>query len=692
MLKMNESNKKLISDTYGCGETYGRIDVISTTLETEGRETMLYNKRSKRAHEEIEYIFRTLLPENGLMVREEQILLSHQMLDALLYKQIALCDAGVGIGKTYAYLAACVIMRKYAMNRTILCSGKWPVVISTSSVALQKAIIGEYIPFLSKVLLRAGVIQTPLKACVRKGKERYVCDKRLERRLLAIQDKPKNTRQKEALLSLRTHFDLDDVHGLSGFDRRQVNVPRSCERDCRKFSGCRYQRYLQRAKDPDVFIQICNHNYLLADSSHRIKAYQPLLNDYQALVIDEAHKLPEAAQQMFGKSLSMDDIIEISSLLEGEHYRVDAVKIREAFRNLSDCIQRECSGEGGGYDTFPQTTDSMLALKMTIQQLRKTQCRTEGVVPRWITNRLGEAGEVLGFFFLHTKAHILYLQQDKNGYPTFCAVSRETPKRLGLHLWKRDIPSILTSGTLMAGNGFKRTRQEMGLGDMQCVREYVAKSPFLYRENCLLYLPRTLKRMKKGSPKEVKMIAGHIKDLICVTHGHTLVLFTSYTLMGNVYQELRDKIPFPLLEVWRHSQEEISHFKQQRNAVLFAAGSCWEGVDFPGDMVSSLIIVKLPFAVPDPVSESEREPYGSLNEYIRDVIVPDMQKRLRQGFGRAIRTEQDTCVVSVLDYRAVSGGAYYEDVLRALPVCKMADSIGAVERFIRERKNVEYYM
>ena len=78
------------------------------------------------------------------------------------------------------------------------------------------------------------------------------------------------------------------------------------------------------------------------------------------------------------------------------------------------------------------------------------------------------------------------------------------------------------------------------------------------------------------------------------------------------------------------------------NAVLFAAGSCWEGVDFPGDMVSSLIIVKLPFAVPDPISEAQKKEYASLKDYIQAVIVPDMQKKLRQGFGRALRTETDT--------------------------------------------------
>lgn len=653
---------------------------------------MLNNKRFEQAHKDIEYIFRTLFLENGLVVRVEQIQLCHQMLDALLYKQIALCDAGVGIGKTYAYLVACVIMRKYDRNRTILFNEKWPVVISTSSVALQKAIVEEYVPFLSKILLKAGIIHTPLKAYVRKGKERYVCDKRLKQRLIAIENKPKNAQQKEALQSLRIYFDLDKVHGLSRFDRRQVCVPQTCPKECQKLSGCRYQRYLQRAKESDVFIQICNHNYLLADSIHRKKGYKELLNDYRALVVDEAHKLPDAARQMFGKSLRESDIIEISYLLEMEHYRADAGKIRDAFGKLTECLCKECFQVETEHYAFPNNEGSMLALRMVIKQLRKAQSNTLGAVPGWITNRLGEAGEILSCFFFQDKRYVLYLQKDKNELPIFYAASRETAKKMGTCLWNRGLPAILTSGTLMAGNGFKRTRQTMGLVDALNVKEYEAKSPFLYTRNCLLYLPRTLEQTKKGCKEEIQMIAKHIKELICTTYGHTLVLFTSYTLMGNVYQELKDQIPFPLLEVWRHSQDEISRFKKQRSAVLFAAGSCWEGVDFPGDMVSSLILVKLPFAVPDPVSESEQDQYSSLKEYIQCVIVPDMQKRLRQGFGRAIRTEMDTCVVSILDYRAVAGGKYNKDVLNALPVCKMADSIEAVERFIRERKGIEYYM
>ena len=188
------------------------------------------------------------------------------------------------------------------------------------------------------------------------------------------------------------------------------------------------------------------------------------------------------------------------------------------------------------------------------------------------------------------------------------------------------------------------------------------------------------------------MVANHIHSLICSTYGHTLVLFTSYTLMGSVYQLLRDSLPFPMVEVWRHSQEEILRFKTMENGVLFAAGSCWEGGDFPGDMVSSLIIVKLPFAVPDPISEAEKETYDSLESYIQSIIVPDMQKKLRQGFGRAIRTETDTCVVSILDIRAVKGGKYHEDVMCALPSCRIAEELKEVQDFIRSRKGVEYYL
>ena len=644
----------------------------------------------KRAHQEVEKIFRVLLPEQGLAVREEQIRLCHEMLDTLLGERIALCDAGVGIGKTYAYLVACVLMRKYSilMERNSL-PKQHPVVVSTSSIALQKAILSEYVPFLSRVLVEQGIIQTPLRAVVRKGKEHFVCDNRLEQRIEAIRHKQKNAVQREALLSLRKHYDMDTVKDLSGFDRRLVCVPKFCPRECPGRQMCRYQRYLEESKKQDVFLQICNHNYLLADAFHRREEYKPLLADYRALVVDEAHKLPEAARQMFGKNLCMDDIREIAYYLEREHQNVEARTLKAGMYSIFTIIMESHISSHGIKENFQLTGECEFCLWEGIQMIERMMEQL-----KWVLNRLQEAKEVLECFLQKNSKYVLHLRMDKEKIPVLCAASREIPQLLREMLWDREqaLSVILTSGTLKAGKGFARTLQMTGLEGRTDVQSYVAESPFAYEENCLLYLPKTLRKCKRGSREEAEMVAGQIHSLICSTYGHTLVLFTSYTLMGSVYQILRDGIPFPMVEVWRHSQEEILRFKTMENAVLFAAGSCWEGVDFPGDMVSSLIIVKLPFAVPDPISEAEKETYESLEDYIQAIIVPDMQKKLRQGFGRAIRTETDTCVVSILDFRAVKGGKYHEDVMCALPPCQMAEELREVQDFIRSRKGVEYYL
>lgn len=649
----------------------------------------------KKAHQEVEKIFRVLLPEQGLAVREEQIRLCHEMLDTLLGERIALCDAGVGIGKTYAYLVACVLMRKYSilMERNSL-PKQHPVVVSTSSIALQKAILSEYVPFLSRVLVEQGIIQTPLRAVVRKGKEHFVCDNRLEQRIEAIRHKQKNAVQREALLSLRKHYDMDTVKDLSGFDRRLVCVPKFCPRECPGRQTCRYQRYLEESKKQDVFLQICNHNYLLADAFHRREEYKPLLADYRALVVDEAHKLPEAARQMFGKNLCMDDIREIAYYLEREHQNVEARTLKAGMYSIFTIIRENHIFSHGIKENFQLTGECEFCLWEGIQMIERMMEQLKGVVPKWVLNRLQEAKEILECFLQKNSKYVLHLRMDKEKIPVLCAASREIPQLLREMLWDREqtLSVILTSGTLKAGKGFARTLQMTGLEGRTDVQSYVAESPFAYEENCLLYLPKTLRKCKRGSREEVEMVAGQIHSLICSTYGHTLVLFTSYTLMGSVYQILRDGIPFPMVEVWRHSQEEILRFKTMENAVLFAAGSCWEGVDFPGDMVSSLIIVKLPFAVPDPISEAEKETYESLEDYIKAIIVPDMQKKLRQGFGRAIRTETDTCVVSILDFRAVKGGKYHEDVMCALPPCQMAEELREVQDFIRSRKGVEYYL
>lgn len=135
----------------------------------------------QKAHAMIDHIFKDLLPAQGMAERSEQIKLSHRMLDTMLNGGIALCDAGTGIGKTYAYLAAAA-----AANRSDTEALRKPVIISTSSIALQNAVQTEYLPLLSCILLADGQIDRPLLSVIRKGKGHYVCDERLQRRLRQV--------------------------------------------------------------------------------------------------------------------------------------------------------------------------------------------------------------------------------------------------------------------------------------------------------------------------------------------------------------------------------------------------------------------------------------------------------------------------------------------------------------------------
>ena len=177
------------------------------------------------SHRIAEQIFREILPRHGMAVREEQIALCHEVLDTLYNKENSLCEAGVGTGKTLAYLVGCILWQMHRPERM-----KLPIVISTSSVALQDAILTEYLPDLSAILLDEGIITAPITAVVRKGKERFVCDARLAERASLVL--PKRTREKRSLRIAENILDMDHIPELSHYDRCRICVPQSCPRDC----------------------------------------------------------------------------------------------------------------------------------------------------------------------------------------------------------------------------------------------------------------------------------------------------------------------------------------------------------------------------------------------------------------------------------------------------------------------------
>ena len=631
-----------------------------------------------QSHRMAEHIFREVLPRRGMAVREEQIALCHEILDTLYNKEISLCEAGVGIGKTLAYLVACVL---WQMNRPDLL--KLPIVISTSSVALQDAIINDYLPNLSAILLEENIIDMPLTAVIRKGKERFACDARLIQR--QVQADTRSTRQRNSLHMAEQILDLDHIPNLSRFDRSRICVPQSCPRNCVLQEDCRYQQYLRDSMKPDI--QICNHNYLLANATHRLEDRPLLLRSYQALVVDEAHKLPDAARQMYTETLSNRDIKNLCFDLRKAEYPDLAQSLKDVFTDLFITYRQEQAWLRKKLCVpFTLTPERLKALTRGVKLLHYMGGLQS--IPSYLRSKITEAESVLQLFLLDVPTRILYIEYTAAGQITFCAASNRVSRLLRSALWNTGEPTILTSGTLTAAGDFDHTEQLLGLAAYAPLRHFRAESPFNYRKKCLLYIPAR----RAAAVPENQYLADQIVQLTAACHGHALVLFTSYRQMRNVYDALGERLTFPVFQAGRGQNRSIQQFRQSGNGVLFAAGSCWEGIDFPGDMVSLLIIAKLPFPIPDPVSDYERRQYPNLHDYINAEVIPEMQKKLRQGFGRAIRTEQDSCVVAILDERAGIGGKYHDAALAALPPCPTTEKIEDVQQFIREQKRPDYFL
>ncbi len=612
----------------------------------------------RNTHNKIDHIFKELLPANGMAERLEQIELSHRMLDALLDGSIGLFDAGTGIGKTFAYLVAGTVFQQ-------LQSEDHPILISTSSIALQNAVRDEYLPFLSTVLMADGMIDRPLQAVIRKGKSHYVCDERLERRLRQINLDKKNKQAGAALIALRECLDVDSVPHLSNYDRERVCVPKVC--DCQR-EDCRYLSFIDGYDTGQHPFQICNHNLLLADAIHRTLGRKPILPDSCAIVIDEAHKLLDAARQMFGVSLGAADIQNLIQSLRQERYLLAAESLEELFTPLrgklpgiEECIHILIAPERG-----LQAVHSRLHDKVTAPTRRA----------------LEKLAATVTLFVEGNPNMVFYVEDDR-----LCATISDLTAQLRSTLWSQERPILLTSGTLAVGDDFHRFKEEAGLLADHRVTESVSFSPFEYEKNCLLYLPQSPPR--HGSEAYYDELSGEITALLNATHGHVLILFTSYAAMSAVKERLN--LRWPIFTLGRNAAHTTERFKSSPGSILLATGAAWEGFDFPGDCVSLLIIPRLPFAHPNALTEKEREKYSSLHDFIRAVIVPEMQIKLRQGFGRAIRTETDTCVVAILDERACLGQRYHQDVKTALPGMPTTSSIHDVADFIRRVKSEDYF-
>lgn len=247
---------------------------------------------------------------------------------------------------------------------------------------------------------------------------------------------------------------------------------------------------------------------------------------------------------------------------------------------------------------------------------------------------------------------------------------------------------VLTSATLTTGAAastggpFRYLRSRMGLDEHLSVPvdELTVPSPFDYATATILYTPRNLPEVNDAS--FLPLAADRIAELVAVTGGGAFVLCTSNRAMRAFAAALRGKTPLPLVQGDTPKQMLLRRFRAERNAVLVATMSFWEGVDVPGDALRLVVIDKLPFAVPtNPVVAArcralEDEGQNPFLAY----TVPEAAITLKQGFGRLIRTRTDRGIVAILDRRVRTRG-YGSALLAVLPPARRTDKLAEVQAF-----------
>jgi len=240
-------------------------------------------------------------------------------------------------------------------------------------------------------------------------------------------------------------------------------------------------------------------------------------------------------------------------------------------------------------------------------------------------------------------------------------------------LWQRLDTVVLTSATLAAGGDFGFLESRLGLdgeGSPVSVREVLA-SPFDYPSQCLFGVPTDLPTPRDDEPGHDAALAQIVTDLAFASDGGMFVLFTSHAALRRAAAGLRGTLSsrWPLLVQGEAARDLLlRRFREAGNAILLGTDSFWEGVDVPGRALRALVLSKLPFKVPsEPLTAARLERLAEQgSDGFTGYLLPHAALKLKQGFGRLIRSRQDVGVVLLLDNRVVTK-RYGPLVLSGLP-------------------------
>ncbi|HIE10164.1 MAG TPA: helicase [Kiritimatiellae bacterium] len=601
-------------------------------------------------------------------------------------------EAGTGVGKSLAYLVPCLFFAEAAEENR-------PVVISTYTISLQEQLLGKDIPLLQAAAGRK------VPAVLAKGRNNYLCLRRLSAAMRAQHD----------LLPQMRHGELHRINervdsAQEGSRQELPFIPSAevwelvcCEQDnclgqkCRFYERCFFVKARRRLAAADLII--VNHHLFFADLALSIRA-RGILPRYSAAILDEAHQIPRVAPDYFGLRISQAALeYWAGRLLSKDEKRGLLVTLREAdlvpeiraWRSALDRLFREITEE---LKLSPERTHVRLMSPMRVEnavsdplaqmsrKLAKLAGRLDTIAPemavelRALALRGQEMALSLEHFFnmgLDDYVYWVELEGVRKDLPVLHALPIEVGPILQQELFGRLERVILSSATLSVAGRMDYFCRRLGA---DCMEKLIIGSPFRYEQQMQVIVIRGL---PDPSDENVftRKAACALRPLLLSEKGGVFVLFTSSRMMHQFAELLAEDIRRNGRTVHVQGQEigrdvMLQRFRTDGNAILFGLDSFWMGVDVQGPALRMVVIVRLPFAVPDqpPVRALMDRIHERGGDPFMEFALPEAVLKFRQGVGRLIRSAYDEGRVVILDGRIVDRryGRYF---LQSLPECRI---------------------
>ncbi|MBS3937332.1 MAG: ATP-dependent DNA helicase [Peptococcaceae bacterium] len=627
--------------------------------------------------------------------RDGQLVMAKAVADALQSKHVLVAQAGTGLGKTFAYLVPAIMFALRENKR---------VVISTRTISLQEQVFKKDIPFLQRALAPEYVFV----AVLAKGRGNFLCRRKMDS--LRSYDR--------GILTEKAHVDeLREIQrmvltkSLKVGDREETGTRIATElwplvsgdgdacirRQCPYVDSCYY--YVARRAQAKANVIVVNHALFFADTAIRkeadFTAEKAVLEDYAAVVFDEAHNLEDVATDFFSYRVSQPRVRLATTAVLGSFRPLgvlNSVAHGGILATIESAAQRLMSEAGLFFAALGEprrlnTKDPIEnTMKKPLQNLAETIVELKGgdnsdeqdAHIAMLVERMGRIDRDLEFILSQQEGDkFAYWVEAGSSDQALVAAPVSLVEDLREHLIRRVDTVILTSATLSS-----RLVKRLGVETCQLLN---INSPFDYARRALLYLPKNAMEPSE-SPLYDAYAAQQIEEIVAVTEGRALVLFTSYRAMHNVYERLstlKEK-GYVLLKQGDDSHGvTLQKFRTGHMTVLLAVASYWEGIDVPGAALSCVVVVRLPFSVPtEPIVQARCEALERLGgSSFYDYSLPQAVLRLKQGFGRLIRTVDDKGVVAILDDR-LQKKSYGKAFLRELPPARVTHDLDDVRQLL----------